>query len=334
MTEVTFTRKSLKKHNRVQNIIKLLFMFLIQDNQSAEDYAKQLSCSVPAVKKYIQEIRKSYDAWEQKGFDIIYKDKKYRLFSDVKFPAFEAEEIEALYLAIKYHGQEEGSPFKNLDGIAKKLRKYFTKACREKMNKPIEFSGPGVKSNLNDLIEQIDDAIENKKKISITYMPTYKNNTVERQIVPYALLYHDHEWYIRAFCLKDRKIKSFSVNQIIHIKEEEITERERKELPENPPLKPTHRWDWSEDETCETPVKIRFTGPEGEKIKKKFAFRREHPSQKVEETDKGTTVSFTVKNPFNMMNWILQFGSSAEVLEPESLREQIKREINSIKALY
>jgi predicted DNA-binding transcriptional regulator YafY len=37
---------------------------------------------------------------------------------------------------------------------------------------------------------------------------------------------------------------------------------------------------------------------------------------------------------YNMLNWILQFGSSAEVLEPESLREQIKKEINSLKALY
>lgn len=334
MKEITFTRKSLKKHNRVQNIIKLLFMFLIQDNQTAEYYADQLSCSVPAVKKYIQEIRKSYDAEEQKGFDIHYKDKKYRLFSDVKFPAFEADEIEALYMAIKYHGQEEGGPFKNLDGIAKKLRKYFTKACREKMKTPVEFSVPDVKSNLNDLIEQIYDAIENKKKILITYMPTYKNNKVERQIVPYALLYHEHEWYIRAFCLKDRKIKSFSVNQIIHIKEENITDRERKELPENPPLKPPHRWDWSENETSEKTVRIRFTGAEGEKIKKKFAFHREHPSQKIEETDKEVIVSFTVKNPGNMVNWILQFGSSAEVLEPESLREEIKKEITSLKALY
>ena len=78
MKEITFTRKNLKKHNRVQNIIKLLFMFLIQDNQSAEYYADQLSCSVPAVKKYIQEIRKSYEAEEQKGFDIIYEKETYR----------------------------------------------------------------------------------------------------------------------------------------------------------------------------------------------------------------------------------------------------------------
>ena len=256
------------------------------------------------------------------------------LFSDVKFPAFEPDEIEALYMAIKYLSGEEGSPFKNLDGIAKKLRKYFTKECREKMKKPVEFSGPDIKSNLNDLMEQIDDAIENKKKISLTYMPTYKNNEVERKIVPYSLLYYDHEWYIRAFCMKDRKIKSFSVNQIVHIKEEDITDRERKELPQNPPLKPPHRWDWSEDETGEETVKIKFTGSEGEKIKKKFAFRREHPSQKVEKTDKEVILSFEVKNPFNMMSWILQFGSAAEVLEPESLREKIKIEINSIKALY
>jgi len=41
-----------------------------------------------------------------------------------------------------------------------------------------------------------------------------------------------------------------------------------------------------------------------------------------------------VKNPRNMVEWIMQFGSSVEVLEPEVLKENIREEIGKMQAIY
>jgi predicted DNA-binding transcriptional regulator YafY len=35
-----------------------------------------------------------------------------------------------------------------------------------------------------------------------------------------------------------------------------------------------------------------------------------------------------------MVEWIMQFGSSVEVLEPEILKEKIRGEIEKMKAIY
>lgn len=80
-----------------------------------------------------------------------------------------------------------------------------------------------------------------------------------REIVTFCLLNHDYEWYIRAFCLKDKKIKSYSINQIEDIKEiKELTETEENELPENPELNVEHMWDWDNGNNRQTEMVVIF----------------------------------------------------------------------------
>ena len=45
-------------------------------------------------------------------------------------------------------------------------------------------------------------------------------------------------------------------------------------------------------------------------------------------------VSYEVKNPFKMLPWILSFGGDAEIIEPEFLREKLKREFLKLRERY
>ena len=333
--QVSFTSSKEHGENRkVRNILHLLFMLLKQEEEGIDYYAASLGCRVPTVKKYIDEIRKTIDEKSHTGFFVDYdKGKKhYKLYSPVKFLALEREEMKLLYEAVRYLSDEVSNPFKNLKTIENKIYKTLEKEITGNLAPSVIVSGPKIKRNLSVSLAMIKKAINERNKLLLTYKPTHHKETVSREIVPFTLLVYDYEWYIRAFCFKDRIIKTFSINQIIRMERKELTEREERLLPENPDLMPAHMWDWGDGGKVE--VKIKFTGPVAERMKKKLSYRTEHPTQKVKGFGKDVIVSFEVKDPFNMIGWILQFGYGVEVLEPGSLRERIKEELNSMKDLY
>ena len=338
--DVTFTRERREKANnrKAINILKLLFMLLIQDNQNADYYGEQLNCKLPTIKKYINVIRASYDAVENTGFDVEYdrKDKKYRLSSYFKFPAFSPGEIEALHMAIRYLARQEGTPFKYLAELEKKIRRYFTKDIRDKLKKMIEYSGPEIESKLNELLNIIDEAINQKLKLVMEYHKTFSKEVSIRNIVPFSLHTHEYEWYLRAFCLKDKKLKTYSINQIVNMRCERLNKKERKILPKNPDLTPPHRWDWDSRELSGEIMKVRikFFGIMAEKMKKKSLFIKEHPSQTEEDRGDDFILSFNVRNPYNMLPWIIKFGGNTQVIEPEILKNKIKKELNKMRSRY
>jgi len=50
--------------------------------------------------------------------------------------------------------------------------------------------------------------------------------------------------------------------------------------------------------------------------------------------DNDLLISYNVKNPFNMIPWILQYGSDIEVLEPEYLRHKITKDLYEVMRVY
>src|SRR5688572_33054406 len=62
---------------------------------------------------------------------------------------------------------------------------------------------------------------------------------------------------------------------------------------------------------------------------------RWHPSQKVSAlAGGGVRVSFAVEDAESLLSWVLGFGRSAQVVEPESLRELVQRELAAALEAY
>jgi predicted DNA-binding transcriptional regulator YafY len=60
-----------------------------------------------------------------------------------------------------------------------------------------------------------------------------------------------------------------------------------------------------------------------------------HPSQRVEIEPDGTAlVHFELSGTLEIRSWILSFGPAAEVLEPESLRQEIREQLAGMLARY
>ena len=343
--EIKFKRKEKKSHEpapKFKKVLNLLYMLLKKENKSAEHYAEILNCKPRTIKKYIHDITYTYDPYEEyKIFEIDYNraQNHYKLttLKDV-FVKCTHEEVIALYFAMKYLSGMEGTPLMHLSNLEKKLRKYYHESVKPKLKKPVQLSGPEIKSKLEEMLQYIDEAMigKEKKKIIINYTKTYYKEPERKELVPFSLLVHDYDWYLKAFCLKTKMMKNYVINQMEIIETQELNKEERNIIPEKPDLFISHNWDWANEGENIKPVqvKIKFTGKIAYKFKNKLAFRKEHPSQEWEEQEEFIIVKYRVKAPFNMTPWILKSGSFAEVLEPKILREHIKEEVNKLKALY
>ncbi len=60
-----------------------------------------------------------------------------------------------------------------------------------------------------------------------------------------------------------------------------------------------------------------------------------HPSQEIRDQPDGAVVfSMEVAINYEVLSWILGFGSKAEVLEPPELRDRINQELGRAMARY
>jgi len=330
-------------HNKITNILRLLSILIKQNSVKDKEkdklinLAARLGCSVPALKKYMKEIKRSFDiiyTLEDMRFSINFdrEESKYKFYSDTKFLVLTVQEMKTLYETVRCFSRQFSVPFKGLNNLEKKIYSTIEKDIRENLNKPVEISGPQIKRNLSVSLDMINEAINERYKLEISYIASSHKDPVIRKIVPYSLMFHNYEWYIRAFCLQDKIVKTFTINQIVRMEIKKISKSEVELLPDNPEAEPEHMWDWKG--TKEKEVKIKFTGNQAEIMKKKLQYRTEHPSQRFSMSGKDLIVFFKVKNPSYMISWILQFKSSAEVIEPESLRIQIKKTLISMQSLY
>jgi len=63
--------------------------------------------------------------------------------------------------------------------------------------------------------------------------------------------------------------------------------------------------------------------------------RNWHPSQKIEENEDGTLVlQLQTSGLGEVKRWVMQYESAAEVLSPESLRQECIKEIRNMANMY
>jgi proteasome accessory factor B len=64
------------------------------------------------------------------------------------------------------------------------------------------------------------------------------------------------------------------------------------------------------------------------------AERTWHPTQKLERRGRSLELAMEVGGAAEVRSWVLSFGSGAEVLEPEALREEVRAELAKAAARY
>lgn len=301
--------------------------------KTVNDLAADLDC-------HPRTVYRDLDALQAGGFPI-YNEKVngtnfWALMESAKKPVpipFSLPELVALYFGRDVLRILKNTVFHDsLESLFKKIKTTLP-AESKKYLKQIEKSlragsGPHKKyGKFKDTIETLNEAVINKKVVEIVYYTMSRRKVSQRKVAPYKLWFYDGTFYMIGYCRSKKDIRIFAVDRIKMLN---IT-GERFEVPA----------DFNADEFMKASfgvfhgqpvhVKVHFTPDAAGYIKEKVW----HDSQKISEQRDGSVIlEVDVAGTKEIKHWILGWGSQAQVLEPDALREEVRSEAAEILGVY
>ncbi len=178
-------------------------------------------------------------------------------------------------------------------------------------------------------LQPIISAIENKRVLRITYLPFYEDKPYYNEVHPYLLKEHGFRWYLVGWNEFKGQVRTYSLDRIRDLKEVSglkyrapgfsAGEYFRYALgiiapPGAPPL-----------------IKLAV-----QKTQAQYLITQPwHESQNIHSEDEDQVVfSFRVHPTYEFKSLVLGLGKDGEVLEPESLRKELKDELGRMMDKY
>jgi len=218
--------------------------------------------------------------------------------------------------------------YKKLHPSLEKLRLLFQNQLQVELDKIFSF-GPSHQAELNPSVarhmEKILKAIHDRKLIRLKYHSIWQGETSERTVEPYHLRFHG-KWYLAGYCLTRKDYRLFALPRIqsLELLKQTFTPRDFQ-----PAI--VFGQSWGIIKGKKTSVLLEFNAQTAPLIQE----TRWHPTQKLEPQKNGTLqMRLEVDGIDELLWWVLSFGSTVTVLEPEELRKRAKEEAKAIAKKY
>jgi len=303
------------------------------EGRSVSDLAKKVSC-------HTRTVYRDLEALQIAGFPI-YTEKKngktvWCILDTAKKKApipLNLSELMALYF-----GRDMLNVLKNTI-FYDALKSLFTKIKATLPNEYIAFLDQFEKNikigqhpykrytGFKEALNKVNLAIAANKYVDLSYFTLSRNKNTRRKVAPYNIWFYDSTFYLVGLCMKRDEIRTFAFDRI---KSLELTE-EIFERPDDFSVEEYMRPSFGVFHGKPTIVKIWFAPIAAGYVKEK----NWHGSQIITEQKDGSVI-FTaeVAGTAEIKIWVMGWGANAKVLEPESLRNEIRSEINSLIDLY
>jgi predicted DNA-binding transcriptional regulator YafY len=220
-----------------------------------------------------------------------------------------------------------GAPLtEKLDKIINKITTQ-TKSEKSTESPPFWVDFPEVNfSKISKVYPQIEKAIKEEKSIWIKYVDLNQNVT-ERKIDPYSIIFSDGFCLAIGYCHLRKDIRKFALDFI----EEICPLDEPFEKPKDFDLKKYFKSSFKIFEGEIQKIVLRF-----EKEVSSLVLRRKwHPSQKIKKQKNGDLImEFELAGTEEIRPWIYNWIPYCEVIQPISLRNQIREELSLTQKLY
>ena len=243
-----------------------------------------------------------------------------------------SEEITAFFLGEQLFTRYLGTSFETPLRLAlNKIKQFLPENVSYDLQKEaaaFAFTGGGRAMVDPELLLELNEAIRSKHSIEMEYYSASSGQTNTRTVDPYHLHNIHGDWYLIAYCHTRREPRDFLTSRI----------KAHKRLPSTFQVVP----DFSLNAYLETGfLAERATDPENIVIKfdeyqaRWIRERQWHSSQQIEELPSGELIlHLRVGGLGEVKRWVMGYGSHAEVVEPESLRDEIKAEIKKMQQIY
>ena len=178
-----------------------------------------------------------------------------------------------------------------------------------------------------DILEELTRAVQACRQVTIAYTrpagipKTYTTN-------PYQIYFKRRALYLDAYSPKAGKDLVFRINRITEVR--------------SLPIRFTRRPEYNFARRHQHAFSV-FVGDEVQPVRVRFAkriapFIREacwhHSQHLTEEQDGSLLFEVEVSEPREVGWWVLQWGAEAEVLEPESLRQELRETAERLVGVY
>lgn len=166
---------------------------------------------------------------------------------------------------------------------------------------------------------RLKEAILNRRVICFEYFNAAGESS-RRTVEPVKLIFKVYAWYLYGFCRSRKAYRTFKISRMsqIILSDESFDERE---IPESPKLE--------EDETSLLCLHMNVTTDSAYRLFDDFS---ETDIQRMDDGSFSVTVRFPESNW--LIGYLLSYGDSLTVLEPEHVREKLQEQAERISARY
>lgn len=248
------------------------------------------------------------------------------------FPELTEGEVLSLFILANLIKTFENTPLeRSLGSLRRKLEKLFPNPFKMSPQEIEMILSPSIsvlrpQVEINEVFRKIFSAILRRKRVLIAYKSLSSGEKRVRKVEPYHLYNFQGVWYFCGFCLLRQEIRDFALDRIeeVRIVPESFT------IP--PSFSPqeyfTSAFRIFHGNTCK--VIIRFDAYQAKWIRERIW----HSTQEIQELPDGE-ILFTIEaNPMEVKRWVLGYGTHAEIIEPQFLREEVKKELEEMQKLY
>lgn len=176
-----------------------------------------------------------------------------------------------------------------------------------------------------EYIVMVRGAILGERKVSFYYtknIPEVDGNRQSFRVVsPYGLVLVYGSWVLIAYCDLRQEIRHFRLSRMTDLT-----------ILEDQFRMPSHfnLTDYKPPDDRNLRVVIQIDPSIVDKVKESNNFYMEA----IEENENGIFATFRVRQPEEILHWVLSWGADVVVLEPESFRHQIHKEIKKMLKRY
>ena len=301
--------------------------------KSAAELARDLEC-------HPRTLYRDLEALQVAGFPI-YTDRVegknlWSLLDTVKHQIpvpFRLTELMALYFGRDMLKVFKDTPFyDSLESLFQKVKTTLPPESIKYLKNIEQTLHLGVKpykeyGKFKGILNQVNDAAVNRKSIEIVYFTMSRKQESRRRVNPYRIWFFNGTFYLIGFCHTRKEVRIFALDRIKMLHQT----KEAFEIPE----------DFSLDDF----VGRSFGVYQGEPVHIKVWFHADiagyinekiwHESQQVHVQDDGSIIlEAEVAGTDEIRFWIMSWGSRATVLEPASLRDEIREEAEMMAGRY
>ncbi len=323
--------KRLPAYGPAQRLLELRTFLDASDGATLKDIAGRFEVSTRTALRYLQALERAGDPVYEETHD---RRKFWRLEAGAPRAsiALTAAQMIALYLSRRVFDFLKDTGFKeDLDDVFERLKKSLRRkdfAAVENLEHKLYDMDEGSHDYQarGEDVSEIVEALLRQERLRVTHGSVSDWRTAF-EIDPYSLLVWRKGLYVACYSHHREAIRTYSLDGFRDV---ERLKGQKFEYPRKFDVRQFDDGYFGLDRGEGTPVRLRFSKRVG-----RFVYRRKwHPTQKGRKLRDAYELRMKVHGMDALRSWILSFGDTVEVIEPESLRQQIKAELDRARARY